>query len=348
MGGSSHRPSVLVPVVVMAVLAAGCGGGGDQGRADQAAAGDSGTHSHHIDHTAHTAAGSGADAGDRCDLGLNTARFNDTAELVSAEHSHAMGEVDFTLEDWAGVFVDEELGMSVDEVIDALGSDDIYRRHVLGGVLTPTLDPDPWSPVSDRSQCEALVGELRTAREVVARYPTVADAVAASYSRGDRYFAGLGVHYLGGGDSDRFDLTRPAMLLFDGAEPSSHLVGLSYVVRHAGDAPPEGFTGANDRWHRHQSFCFDLSDGLVNLSSDVLSPAECAAIGGSFTPNPDLWMLHVWVVPGCENDWGMFAEANPRLPYLPSGTSLASGCNTGRVPADGLDLDARADGPTLT
>ncbi|HEY8548188.1 MAG TPA: hypothetical protein VIL36_24185 [Acidimicrobiales bacterium] len=292
------------------------------------------------------------DIDDRCDLGLNTARFNDTApaEPGAHAHHHEAGPVDFTLADWAGVFVDEELGLGPDEVVDRLATADleVYRRHIEGGVLTHSLGPDPWTPMTDPGECERLAGELTAVRELVTRYPTVADAIAAGYVQGDTYYAGLGAHYqnwdlLG----TTFDPARPVQLLYDGTDPGSHLVGVSYVVRRAGDAPPEGFTGVNDRWHRHRSYCLDLANGGVNLSSDVLSEEECEALGGSFLPNEDGWMLHAWVVPGCESDWGVFSSANPALPFLPEGAEMAPGCNSGRSTTDRLQLDDRGSGPRI-
>lgn len=361
MGRSRHHPRnprTLVLAVVTTILAASCGGDEPQEAAASGNVGALGDHANHANHAGHADHLAGAveggeiDVAARCDLGFNTARFNDTATLVHHQEGHGdMGDVDFTLEEWADVFVDEELGLSAAEVLDALGPDDIYRRHVLGGVLTHTLDPDPWMPMTDPAECDALSGELQAAREVTTRYPTVADALAAGYTLGDRYFAGLGVHYQNWdllGAPGAFDPGRPVQLLYDGTDDDATLVGLSYVVALPGDVPPEGFTGDNDQWHRHRSYCLDLDDGGVNLSSDVLSPQECAAVGGTFVPNTDGWMLHVWVAPGCESDWGMFSGANTRLPYIPEGAPFASGCNSGKDLAGPLDLDDRGTGPDVT
>jgi len=338
MGLSSHRWPTLAAVVVIAILAAACSGGSGN---DASAIDDTGSR---------IAQMAGVDTEDRCDLGFNTARFNETTELVHHVHDEhpTMGDVDFTVDEWAEVFVDEELGMTVDEVVDELEANDVYRRHVLGGVLTHTLDPVSWTPMTDDHECEALAGELREARAAAARYPTVADALADGYTLGDWYNAGLGVHYQNFGYIDVFEPAQPAQLLFDGTDDDSILVGLSYVVSAPGDVPPDGFTGDNDRWHRHGTWCLDVDRGGVNLGTDVLSEDECAGLGGSITPNPGLWMLHTWVVPGCESDWGTFSGANPRLPYLPDGVAFASGCNSGATLADPLDLDGRGRGPEIS
>jgi hypothetical protein len=329
MARSCHRPPMLAVVVIVAVLAGGCGGAREAGS--------------NADARAHAEAHA-----ERCDLGFNTATYNRTTTLVRHHHDHhEVGDVDFTLEEWAEVFVDEELGMTVEEVVDEIETLDIYRRHVLGGVLTPTLEPDPWRPMTDRGECEALAGELREARAAAARHPTVADAVADGYRLGDSYYAGLGVHYQNWDHLDAFEPGRPVQLLYDGTDAGSTLVGLSYVVSLTGEVPPEGFTGDNDRWHRHRSFCLDVDNGTVNLGSDVLSPDECAGLGGTFVPNTNLWMLHTWLVPGCESDWGIYSGANPRLPYVPEHADLASGCHSGKTHADPLDLDEARGGPDI-
>lgn len=111
--------------------------------------------------------------------------------------------------------------------------------------------------------------------------------------------------------------------------------------------PPEGFTGGNDHWHQHRSFCLDLGQGSINVGADVLDSAECGELNGSFVPNTNLWMLHAWIVPGCESDWGMFSMANPRLPYVPAGAVLGPGCNSGKTASEPLTLDVRGNGPRI-
>ena len=309
MGDSGHR-SPLVVVVVLLVAAVACSGGDDDT----------------------------AGRSDRCDRDVNTARFDEaTAEVDHAgmEHDHdalstaGAAQVDFTVEQWADTFADPDLGMSPVEVAAAVDADVVYRRHVLAGVLTHTLDPDPWLPLTDPATCDALGAELDEVRGVVDRFPTVADALAAGYDQGDVYYAGLGVHYQHWGLLGDFDPGRPVQLLYDGTDPGSTLVGLSYVVTLEGDVAPEGFTGDNDQWHRHDSWCLDQAHGSLNLAADVLTPEECAALGGTHMPNTSAWMLHVWVVPGCESDWGIFSSANPRLPYIPASARLVSGCTAG-------------------
>lgn len=253
---------------------------------------------------------------DRCDLAFNTDAFNQ-ASAHEDHHAHDMSAtVDFTVDEWAAVFAGDD--MQPAEVVDEIARvpHDIYRRHILAGVLTHRLGPDHWVPMTTQEQCDTLGDELDVARRAAARYPTVADALAGGYTQGDSYYAGLGVHYQNfDGTIAEFDPANPAQLLYDGTDNSSKLVGLSYVVAREGDTPPEGFAGSNDQWHRHQKWCLDPEQNNLSLAADVLTDAECTELGGEVLINPDLWMLHTWVVPGMENDWGLFAAAHPGLPY---------------------------------
>src|SRR6266508_917225 len=219
MGPFGDRPALGMGVVVVGVLAvalAACGGATE----------DSAHHHHHHDPVIDDPGSRidehklGAGWEDRCDLGFNTANFNETTHLVqSGEQAHVHGDVGratFSLDMWADIFVDESLGMTIPQVIADLRSKDIYRRHVLGGVLTHTLDPDPWTPMTDPVQCAALAGELAEARAAAARYPTVADALAAGFVQGDTYYAGLGVHYQNWNFADPFSAAHPDQLLYAG------------------------------------------------------------------------------------------------------------------------------------
>ncbi|HTE57955.1 MAG TPA: hypothetical protein VK694_04380 [Verrucomicrobiae bacterium] len=267
---------------------------------------------------------------DRCDLVFNTDTFNQ-ANAQAGHHAHDMtAPVDFTVQEWAEVFAGDEMEPS--EVVDEIATVpyDIYRRHILAGVLTHQLGPDHWMPMTIQEQCTTLEGELDMARRAAAQYPTVANALAGGYTQGDSYYAGLGAHYQNfDGTIAEFDPAKPAQLLYDGTDSGSKLVGLSYVVALEGDTPPEGFTGSNDQWHRHQKWCMDPEQGNISLAADVLTDAECAELGGRVLINPDLWMLHSWVVPGMENDWGLFASAHPGLPYKAGDESFVPQPSTG-------------------
>lgn len=301
-----------------------------------------------------TACAGGDDSGDqaepppeRCDLGFNTAAFNDNAPLVDKMegHSHAMqpGEVDFTLSEWADVFVDPSLGPTAEQVAAGIEADADLKKIILGGTVAETLDPDSWMPLTDPAQCEALADELKRARAAAARYPTAADALAGGYSVTTVYVPGKGAHYTKVSNlADGFNPDEPEMLMYDSVEPTGQLMGMSYFVnQEEGPADDEGFTGPNDRWHLHDTNCIDANGVTV-------APTECDNNRGTLQTNFNVWMLHTWVVPGCESDWGVFSGTNPALPVIPpGGGSPEAGCHTGKTVADPLTMDEAGDGPRL-
>ncbi len=172
--------------------------------------------------------------------------------------------------------------------------------------------PTPWTAMVDRTQCDRLEDELAQAREVTERYPTVAAAEEAGWFRVTGYVPGIAAHYMNFGLVDNeFHIDEPEMLLFDGNDPDSRIVGLSYYVRQDGTASPtQGFVGENDSYHRHFGLCIGAG-GVIGDST--LTEEECNAIGGTKSNGTDGWMSHAWVVPGCESPWGVFSGENPIL-----------------------------------
>jgi hypothetical protein len=157
-----------------------------------------------------------------------------------------------------------------------------------------------------------LEQQMALARTVVAKYPTVKDAVAAGYSQSTVYVPCIGAHYTNTGLAGSFNPATPSELLYDGTAPDSKIVGLSYLVYHPGGAP-DGFAGTNDHWHQHNAnggLC--LRGGLV-VGAESTSQAQCEALGGHKTLLTDIWMLHAWVVPGFECTWGVFSGECPQL-----------------------------------
>lgn len=331
--------------VVVVLVVGACGGGDD----DSAAEDDR----HEHEHPAALAADS-----ERCDHGVNTATFNETTTLVDSPHLHQDGEpVDFTLREWAEVFAAGS-GIPVDAITAHLESGDpLNGQEILAGEATHTLGPSDWVPTTDPDDCDKLADELQQAREAAARYPTVADALAAGYRPGSFYSAGSGAHYVRrdiAGDMV-FDPSQPELLMFDGHEPTDHLVGAMYFLL-APDGLPEGedfgFTGTNDVWHSHAEAC--------RTAAGVGVPrTECRAGRATMQDASAGWMSHAWVVPGCESDWGVFSEANPKLPILmgrdadlvtsaaTSRTPFESGCNSGIGPDAPLQFDSAGDDPAV-
>jgi hypothetical protein len=120
-----------------------------------------------------------------------------------------------------------------------------------------------------------------------------------------------------------FDITQPEMLLYDGTDDDSQIVGLSYYIRHEGAAEPtQGFSGNNDHYHRHDGLCIGAG-GVIGDSTTT--EEECRAIGGRKANGTAGWMSHAWVVPGCESPWGVFSGANPILDTALADTSGEDG-----------------------
>jgi hypothetical protein len=170
--------------------------------------------------------------------------------------------------------------------------------------------PVPFTPLDAQTRV-TFAAQVEKSNEVAAAYPTVADAEAAGWRRLTPYVPCIAAHYLNGGLLDgTFDAAKPEILLFDGTDPDSHLVGLSYLVFTDPDNPPEGFAGGNDPWHIHRRLC--LGGGGV-VGDENTSEEQCAARGGRLVPLNNLWMMHMWNVAGWDSRWGLFSSEHPDL-----------------------------------
>ncbi len=342
--------AVALMGVVSASVTPSIAGEHDHGGAGHGAEGESAAGADHTDGHDHgdPQAVANVDRDDRCDLGFNTAAFNDVS-VPGVPHAHDDGEpVDFTLDEWAEVFVDPDDGIPVEVVVDFIEQHPVMRDGILSGGLTHALDPDPWNPMTDPDECEALADELTRAKEVAATYPTIADAEAAGYTKVTTYYPGIAAHYMNFDHlRDGFVLEEPEMLLYDGDGPTAGMVGLSYYILKEGeDEPTEGFTGDNDHYHRHVGLC--IKDGVVAAGSNT-TDEQCGALGGDKSDGTAGWMSHVWITPGCESDWGVFSGANPTLTVRPPGDTaeLPPGCGTGLTMDDDLDFDSEGEGPPV-
>ena len=157
----------------------------------------------------------------------------------------------------------------------------------------------------DPATRNALGQQLVTARNVAMTYPTVASALAAGYIKVTTFVPLIGAHYLNFAlTDDVFDPAQPEMLLYDGTDPGSKIVGLSYFVAAPDGAPPEGFAGPNDHWHQHIGLCVK---NAVVVGGEKISAEECKKRGGNKVGLHDLWMVHAWVVPGWDSPQGVFS-----------------------------------------
>jgi hypothetical protein len=171
--------------------------------------------------------------------------------------------------------------------------------------------PLPQEPL-DEATLDKLAAEQAQALEVVRRFPTVADAEAGGYVVSTPYIPCIGAHYTNLNLLIGFNPATPSELLYDGTEPTSKLVGLSYLLYNPG-GPPEGFSGPNDVWHGHSTnggMCFKNN---VVVALEQVSVEECTELGGQKAALEDVWMVHDWIVPGWACSWGVFAAECPEL-----------------------------------
>ena len=180
-----------------------------------------------------------------------------------------------------------------------------------------------WHDLDPVTQAE-VDRQLDLTRQAAARFPTLADAVAAGYRPAGPYGPGAGIHYVGGpggrvtedGSLTDEALLNPGTLLFDGTGPGAKLAGLMYSVDTA--IEPVGFVGTNDVWHDHTGLCIVISDkGITTALSDETNMAvkerQCPLVGGRYIKQTG-WMMHVWTAPGYENPpGGYFAGENPLI-----------------------------------
>ena len=173
--------------------------------------------------------------------------------------------------------------------------------HSHGGIT-------PEQPMSKTDRTE-LSGQLAQARSAAMKYPTVADAEADGYKLVTTYIPLIGAHYIKYTIFDTtFNVDEPEMLLYDGTNPDSSIVGLSYYV--FSDTEPSPFAGPNDHWHQHIGLC--IKNGVV-VGGTQLTAAQCAARGGAKAGLNNGWMIHAWVVAGWESPQGVFSPEHPGL-----------------------------------
>jgi len=160
-----------------------------------------------------------------------------------------------------------------------------------------------------RDERKQLGLQLLQARNAAALFPTVADALAGGYTKVTGYVPLIGAHYIKWALMDgNFDINQPEMLLYDGTDPTSSIVGLSYYM--FSDTEPSPFVGPNDYWHQHIGLC--IKDGVV-VGGEATTVAECTARGGAKANVGNGWMVHAWVVPGWESPQGVFSPEHSGL-----------------------------------
>ncbi|MED5159044.1 MAG: hypothetical protein VYD62_02380 [Candidatus Thermoplasmatota archaeon] len=162
--------------------------------------------------------------------------------------------------------------------------------------------------------CETLTYELKDAIEWASQWPTLGDAEDAGFTMSVEYIEGMGTHHVilnnfsmtnsefdadnpefpGTRIDDVFDYQRPEFLMYGGEERDSILVGFAWFVHAPSDSPPEGFTGDNDWWHRHESLCIRPDDFLLRGAD--LDQEICESREGVNVNLEEYWMVHAWIV----------------------------------------------------
>jgi hypothetical protein len=170
--------------------------------------------------------------------------------------------------------------------------------------------PVPFTSL-DVAERDTFAEQVRQANAVVAKYPTVAAAEAAGWRQITPYVPCIAAHYLNNSVLDgTFDPTMPEILLFDGTDPDSGIVGLSYLAFTDPEDPPDGFVGENDPWHIHRQLCIG-GNGVVG--DENTTDEQCEQRGGRVVPLNNLWMMHMWNVAGWDSQWGLFSSEHPNL-----------------------------------
>ena len=100
--------------------------------------------------------------------------------------------------------------------------------------------------------------------------------------------------------------------MFAGEEAESELVGFAWFVRSPSDVPPQGFTGGNDWWHRHESLCFQME--LMLVRGEDLSEEQCEENDGENVMLGEYWMAHAWIVRPWLTNGDVFTNHHPCLP----------------------------------
>jgi hypothetical protein len=170
--------------------------------------------------------------------------------------------------------------------------------------------PVPYEPLDAETRA-TFASQVEQSNTVVAKYPTVSAAEAGGWRRITPYVPCIAAHYINGGLLDgTFDPAAPEILLFDGTDPDSQIVGLSYLVFTDPETPPPGFAGDNDPWHVHRQLCIGAG-GVVG--DENATKEECEQRGGRVVPLKNLWMMHMWNVAGWDSRWGLFSSEHPDL-----------------------------------
>ena len=150
----------------------------------------------------------------------------------------------------------------------------------------------PWcqgSPDLSSSQCLSVSAGLDLALAYAAPYRTLSDFTAAGATEVTIRPDGIGVPFALPGCCGSFKPAAPSLLLYDGTDGQSRLVGVGWGVD---GGEPNGFAGSLDQW----------------------------------TEVDGRWFLTAWIVRGYLNDPNVFASSHPCLVAGAVYTDTSSPC----------------------
>src|SRR2546428_11592646 len=110
-----------------------------------------------------------------------------------------------------------------------------------------------------------------------------------------------------------FAPAKPSMLLYDGTNPDSKMVGLSYSILGDPNTPPEGFAGPNDPWHKHDKNggVFMKGGGVVRAQGTRAD--KCAGGRRQKGALSNLLMIHAGTGDATQRVTGIFRSENSPL-----------------------------------
>lgn len=140
------------------------------------------------------------------------------------------------------------------------------------------------------------------------------------------------------GSDARIDWSKPANLMYTDIAGKKTLTGVAFVVRLAeGEAMPEGFAGASDRWHAHD---FEKAINAATETRPLLRWLANSWLDSNYRNKGDnrgrLAMVHAWVT--LPNPDGIFADYNRLVPYLKHGLPESYATGGTVQAARGLEL----------